>query len=195
MEKKQLSRFEIKTQGQGLVTAIFSTFNVIDHDGDVVLPGAFKNMAAVRIGAFAHTSWTGALPVGKGVIVTTSTEAILEGKFFLDTTHGRDTFVTVSELGAMGEWSYSLENIVAKRGTWGGKPARIISSVEVTEVCPVLRGASLGTGTLSTKDQDFTRRELLALREAFYADEREQLQREYFRYLKLHLSRFYLGQI
>lgn len=153
METKRLGLVEVKSAAEGIVSAAFSTFNVIDHDQDVTLPGAFKDGQPVRISAFNHGSWGmgGALPVGKGVIRTTDAEAILEGQFFLNTAAGRDTFETVKELGALGEWSYSLHNVTAELGEWDGQPVRIIKAVDVHEVSPVLQGAGVNTRTLGVK--------------------------------------------
>lgn len=151
--KKTLSNVTVKDADQGLVEAVFSTFNVIDKDGDVTVPGAIKDGTKVVISAYGHASWGGALPVGKGVIKTTDTEAILEGQFFMDTTHGRDTFKTVKALAEteQGEWSYSLRNVTQKRGDFGGQPANFLESIDVNEVSPVLIGAGVDTRTLGTK--------------------------------------------
>lgn len=150
---KTFSGIEIKSADQGTVRAVFSTFNVIDHGGDVVLPGAIQNGAEVVISAYGHRSHYGELPVGKGRIVTTSSEAILEGQFFLDTIAGRDTFTTVKNLGPLGEWSYSLHDVVSERGTWNGQPANLLKSIRVKEVSPVLLGESLNTRTLAAKSR------------------------------------------
>src|SRR5690242_14893040 len=109
MDVKRFSPAEVKATDKGQVTAVFSTFNAVDSDGDVTIPGAMQDGAEVVISAYGHTSWSGHLPVGKGVIRTTPDEAILEGQFFLDTTAGRDTFAVVKELGARGQWSYGYD--------------------------------------------------------------------------------------
>jgi hypothetical protein len=153
-ETKSFADVVVKSATEGRVSALFSRFNVVDLDGDVTLPGAIPNGVAVVISAYGHGSWErgqGALPVGKGVIRTTATEAVLDGRFFMDTTAGRDTFTTVKELGPLGEWSYSLENVIADRGEWDGQVVRILRSMTVKEVSPVLRGAGIRTATLSAK--------------------------------------------
>ena len=40
---KQLSHVEIKSPDEGQVSAVFSTFNVLDSDNDVTLPGSFED--------------------------------------------------------------------------------------------------------------------------------------------------------
>lgn len=138
----------------GEVTAIFSTFDVVDHDGDVTLPGAFTDGAKVRISAYNHTSWQGALPVGKGVIHTTETEAVMEGQFFMNTAQGRDTFTVVKELADIGEWSYGFDVDDAIPGEFDGQPVRFLRKLTVHEVSPVLLGAGIGTRTLAAKSLD-----------------------------------------
>lgn len=137
------SPLSVKDASDGTVRAVFSTFNVIDADGDVVLPGAFTEGAPVRISAFGHGSWHGALPVGKGRIRTTSSEAILDGRFFVDITHARDAFNTVRGLGELAEWSFSLDNVKARDGKRNGRRVRYLERIDTTEVSPVLKGAGV----------------------------------------------------
>lgn len=151
MDTKALAGVRIKDETQGLVEAVFATFNEVDADDDVTLPGAFEAGAPVPISSYGHTSWQGALPVGKGVIRTTAKEAILEGQFFMDTTHGRDAFLTVKQLGPLGQWSYGYDPLEFHFGEFGGRKVRFLSKQQVHEVSPVLRGAGVGTRTLSAK--------------------------------------------
>jgi phage head maturation protease len=151
MQSKTLERVEVKSADRGEVSAVFSTFNVVDKDNDVTLPGAYTEGAEVVISAYEHKSWGGALPVGKGRIRTTRTEAILDGQFFMDTTAGRDTFAVVKQLGAQQQWSYGYEVIDAEPGTFDGKEVRFLKRLEVPEVSPVLVGAGIDTRTLAVK--------------------------------------------
>lgn len=153
---KQLTNVEIKDATKGTVEAVFSRFNVIDHDGDVTMPDALTDGAKVIISAFNHASWSGALPVGKGSIRVDDDVAVLEGQFFMDTQHGRDTFQTVKDLEDLGEWSYSLHDVVADHGEFEGQPARILRKIRVHEVSPVIKGAGIGTQTLATKSDNLT---------------------------------------
>lgn len=150
---KALTDVRVKDAEAGTVTALFSTFDVIDSDRDVVRPGSFKDGTDVVISAYGHGSWDGRLPVGTGTIKETGDGAVLDGEFLLDTEHGRDTFRTVKALAdkGLGEWSYSLENVKSSEGEWNGEKARIITSIDVREVSPVLRGASVDTRTLNAK--------------------------------------------
>jgi hypothetical protein len=150
MDSKGL-HVEVKDAAKGLVKAVFSTFNVIDSDKDVTRPGAFDDGAEVPISSYGHTSWGGALPVGKGVIKTTDSEAILEGQFFMDTTHGKDAFLTVKELGGLGQWSYGYDPEEYSFGEFDGQKVRFLDKLKVHEVSPVLVGAGVGTRTLTAK--------------------------------------------
>lgn len=151
MSTKGLTGFEIKDADQGSVQAVFSTFDVIDSDGDVTRAGAFEEGAPVRISAYGHTSWQGVLPVGKGTIRQTKTEAILDGQFFMDTTAGRDTFTVVKELGDLGEWSYGYDPVEFSFGEFDNQNVRFLTKLKVHEVSPVLLGAGVNTRTLVAK--------------------------------------------
>jgi len=141
----------IKNADRGEITAVFSTFNVIDSDGDVTLPGAFEDGVEVPISAYGHTSWQGALPVGKARIRQTDTQAILEGQFFMETQAGRDTFTVVKELGDLGQWSYGFDIVKHSFGEFEGRQVRFLERVKVHEVSPVLVGAGVGVRTLVAK--------------------------------------------
>jgi hypothetical protein len=162
----------VKSADRGEVRAVVSTFGVLDRDGDVVLAGAIKDGTPVVISAYGHASHGGALPVGRGTLRTTSSEAVLHGQFFMNTTAGRDTFEVVKQLGDLGEWSYSLQNVKGRMGQFEGQTAHFIESVDVKEASPVLLGAGVGTRTLTTK----TARELDA--------EREEIAKQYLRYIR-----------
>lgn len=175
-EHKNLSRVEIKNPDQGLVSAVVATMGVIDKDGDVTVRGAFEDGADVVISSYQHQSWSGALPVGKGRLRVAGNEAILDGQFFLDTTHGRDTFQVVKRLAesGLGEWSYGYDILDGEHGEHDGQRVRFLKKLKVHEASPVLVGAGQGTRTLATKS--------LALPE-------EQAMREFLRYVKDGLAR------
>lgn len=153
MATKSFSRVEIKDEDKGEVTAVFATLGVIDSDGDVTVKGAFENGARVRISAYGHTSWNGVLPVGKGTIREVKNEAILDGRFFLDTEAGLDTFKVVKELGADGlqEWSYGYDPVEYSFGEFEEQQVRFLNKLKVHEVSPVLLGAGVGTRLLTAK--------------------------------------------
>jgi hypothetical protein len=154
-ERKSLE-LKITDPDKGEVEAVFSTFNVIDHDGDVLLPGAFEDGAKVRISAYGHRSWWGELPVGRGTIRAEKDRAVLEGQFFLSTEGGKETFEVIKQMEELQEWSYSLDDVetalVSELPEDLQGANRAIRKVRVYEVSPVLAGASIGTETLSVKN-------------------------------------------
>jgi hypothetical protein len=159
---KALKGIEIKDEGR--VKAVFATFNVKDLDGDVTLPEAFDDGAPVRISAYGHASWgisRGASsvpipPVGKGVIRTTASEAILDGQFFMNTTAGRDHYELVKEMGDQQEWSYGYDTLDSGPGDFKGETVNILRKQRVHEVSPVMLGAGIDTRTLEVKSADET---------------------------------------
>lgn len=150
-----LVQVKIGDESKGEVEAVFSTLNVVDKDGDVTLPGAFGEQE-VLISAYNHQSWSGALPVGKGTISETSTEAIMKGNFFMDIAGARDTFLTVKALGPKGQWSYGYDVLERSDGMWppddeNGKQVQFLKKLKVHETSPVILGAGVNTRTLSAK--------------------------------------------
>lgn len=153
-EFKQLGSIEVKDYDAGVVEAVFSKFNIRDLDGDVTLKEAFTPNTQVKISAYNHGSWEGGnLPVGVGTIEVRDDCAVLRGRFFLNTTAGRDTFEVVKGLGDLGEWSYGFTVAEHDIDTFEGKQSRILKKLNVYEVSPVLKGAGIGTETLSVKSQ------------------------------------------
>ena len=158
MDRKTFSRVEVKDAAQGLVELAFATFNEVDADNDVTLPGAFDDGAEVVVSSYGHASWgpvrgvssVPMLPIGKGTIRTTKDEAIVDAKFFLDTTGGRDTFNVVKELGDLQEWSYGFTTLKSHDGEKDGERVRFLEKQRVFEVSPVLKGAGK-TRTLAVK--------------------------------------------
>jgi hypothetical protein len=142
---------QIKDADRGQVQAVFSTFNVIDRDGDVTLPGAFEDGAEVVISAYGHKTWTGAMPVGEGRIRNTKSEAVLDGQFFMDTRDGQETFTVVKRLGVKQQWSYGYDTVAERPGTFDGQRVRFLERLKVHEVSPVFQAAGVNTRTLAVK--------------------------------------------
>jgi len=133
----------------GEFEAVFATLNVIDLDNDVTVPGAFTEDEAVRIAAWGH-NW-GTLPVGKGNIREEDDQAIVGGKFFLQTAAGKEHYETVKALGELQEWSYSFSILDEEKGEFEGKDVNFLKKLEVYEVSPVMLGAGIGTHTTDIK--------------------------------------------
>jgi len=159
---------DLSLSDDGLVSVAFAVLgdpenqkaDDIDKDGDVSLIGSLPIGKEVPISAYGHTSWPerGArLPVGRGVIGETTSKGrhlgVLTGSFFTDTTPGRDTYLTVKNLGDLQQWSFGYA-VKQRKGTWAGREANINERYDVHEVSPVLIGAGNGTRTLAIKSVD-----------------------------------------
>jgi HK97 family phage prohead protease len=132
---------------EGTIEAVFSTFGVVDRDGDIVEAGAIQNNVNVPM-VWSH-DWT--KMIGRGVTHTTSERAVYKGKFFLDTEAGADAYRTVKAMGDLMQYSWGFRIL---EGDWvekDGDYVRVIKRAELFEVSPVLIGAGLDTGTLGLK--------------------------------------------
>jgi HK97 family phage prohead protease len=139
----------LKEDGEdGTFKSVFAQFNVIDHDGDVTQPGAFRDGAETVVEGWNH-DW--GLPVGKGVIHSNEREAWIEGKFFLDTAQGKDHYLTLKNLEGLEEWSYTFDIEAAEAGEFDGERVRFLKRLDVWGVAPVTRGAGIGTRTVTLK--------------------------------------------
>lgn len=152
METKSFNtelEFKEDADQTGQFKAVFSWFDVIDKHGDVTLPGAFEDGAKVKIASWGH-DW-GSLPVGRGEIHQDDTKAWVDGKFFLDTEAGLETYKTVKNLGDLQEWSYGFETIESSDDTKEGQKVRVLKKLKTFEVSPVFIGAGNDTQTLTIK--------------------------------------------
>jgi len=154
MEQKRVSldvKFLEDGAEEGSFEAVFATLDVVDLDGDIIRPGALKG-GNVRVSAYNHSSWGGALPVGRGIATERGDELVFKGRFFLSTTMGRDTYLTVKELSPdLQQYSFGYDVLTESRPDSGSKANRIIESMDVFEISPVLLGAGIATRTLDVK--------------------------------------------
>lgn len=134
---------------QGQFRAVFATLNVIDLDGDVTEPGAFKEQEVI-VEPWNH-SWDA--PAGKGVINSDGKEAWIEGQFFLDTLNGQETYKTVKNMGDLAEWSYTFYIENSAMGQFESQDVRFLRGMDVVGVSPVTRGAGIDTRTEAIKGE------------------------------------------
>src|SRR6056300_359290 len=139
----------------GQVEAVFSIFNSLDSDGDVVMPGAvksgFKNNQVPMV--WSH-KWD--MPIGKGTIAQDDDKAVFKGEFFMDTESGKEAYNLVKNMGDMQQWSFGYkvnDSDFGKAKDKGGDDtnARYLKDLTVYEVSPVLVGANQDTYTLAIK--------------------------------------------
>jgi hypothetical protein len=134
----------IKSETKG-EEAVFARLNVIDHDNDVTVPGAFKEGQTVAISQHGHTIWDGTAPVGKGTIHTVGDTAVFRGKFFMDMQAARDTFHAVKGMAEHGQWSYGFNTLTAEPGQLGGKDGAA-NVMQCVKGIALLNGARNGPG-------------------------------------------------
>lgn len=152
-ERKAAHLKDFTLTEEGVVKAAFAQTGVVDYDRDYTFPGAFPTKD-LPISAYGHNSWPekgGLLPAGKGSIREVGDLAVIEGKFFVDTTQGRDTYLTVKGMADLQEWSYGYDVTATADPPAGLKARRGIKVLDVFEVSPVLLGAGIGTRTLDIK--------------------------------------------
>jgi hypothetical protein len=169
MDRKQFAatNVTIKNEDSGEVEAVFARIGVLDSDGDILVSGAIKNGQAVAIGAWGHASWQSAPPVGRGVVSEEHGRGILRGRFFTETTHGRDAFRTVRALADIQEWSMGFYTLNSGPGVYQGQRGNLLRLVDIAEVSPVLRGAQPATETLAIKDETVDHTALEAIERDF----------------------------
>lgn len=160
---KEIKSFDlsIKEDGEekGSVEAVFSVYNNIDSDGDVVVPGAVKSGFAnnqVPM-VFAH-KWD--QPIGKGVIEEKDDSAVFKGSFFMDTEAGKEAYNLVKSMGDLQQWSFGFRVNDSEVGKVqkddSETQARFLKDLTVYEVSPVLVGANQETYTLAIKTGEDT---------------------------------------
>lgn len=160
---KEIKSFDlsIKEDGEekGSVEAVFSVYNNLDSDGDVVVPGAvksgFKDNQVPMV--FAH-KWD--QPIGKGVIVENEDSAVFKGSFFMDTEAGKEAYNLVKSMGDLQQWSFGFRVNDAEVGKFKKddteSEVRYLKDLTVYEVSPVLVGANQETYTLAIKSGEDT---------------------------------------
>lgn len=142
-------QIDLDGEPEGAFIARFSTFGVVDVYGDVTTSSTFRDGQDVIVGAWGHNRL--ALPTGRGRVEVRDDGAYIRGRFFLDTTHGRDTYLTVKGLGELQQWSYLFIVRDAAEVERDGMLVRELRSVDLISVDPVDRGAGFGTQTVAIK--------------------------------------------
>ena len=147
---------EIKNDEKGEVAAVFSVFDKIDSDGDIVKSGSIKS--GFKSGdvpmVWAH-KWD--MPIGKGQIEQDDNKATFKGQFFMDTESGREAYNLVKAMGDLQQWSFGFKvddseyGKISKDGSDEEENVRYLKGLTVYEVSPVLVGANQETYTMAIK--------------------------------------------
>lgn len=153
---------KVETIGdQGIVEVAFAQLEVVDHDGDYTLPGAFPVGKKLKVCQWGHAHYQRV--VGAGEILGESKMgdgslwAVARLTYFLNTPDGRAEFDTVKALQDAGvgcEWSYGYDVLDAEFMQAEGRRVQALKKLDPYEISPVLRGAGIGTHTLAVKSKD-----------------------------------------
>lgn len=149
--------FELDGAKEGDVLVAFARTGVVDKDRHITEPGAFPAGREVPISAYGHASWPekGArLPSGIAEIGEEGDLALAKGRFLVETSHGRDTYLTVKALGKLQEWSYGYRILEREKSKDEHGSLLRLKKLDVREVSPTLVGAGIGTHTVAIKSGD-----------------------------------------
>lgn len=131
----------------GSVIARFSTFDIVDREGDIVRASAFTHGQEVPM-VWSH-DWHA--PIGKGTVLVEKDHARFEGVFF-PTTAGQEARATVKAMGSLQQYSWGFRVLDTQQND--KIRGYDITKAEVFEVSPVLVGANQATSTIAVKDFD-----------------------------------------
>ena len=154
MKYIKVSSKDIKQIGDsGEFEAVIATLNVIDADGDIIMPGAFGDATVSIMPAHNH----GSVPLGKAKMQDRGDEAIAVGQFNLDIQPGKEWHSALKfdlENGkSVQEWSFGFRIKDSEEETRDGDPVRILKRLDIIEISPVLRGSGVDTRTLAVKQR------------------------------------------
>lgn len=160
---KSVTGQAVKAADGGTAQVVIATTNVVDADGDVVVPGAIGAQTVVLLPSHDARS----IPLGKASTFERGGEVLADLAFNLAIPAARDWHAAlkwdVEHPPALQEYSWGYE---AKRrpGRLGDRPVSFLEDVTIFEVSMVLRGASVGTGTVAVKEHDLDAAERAELR-------------------------------
>lgn len=155
-ETKSLTIKDMNDEGRGL--AKIATLSAIDHDGDTYVAGAFgwKEGGHQWVSMLPAHNRT-AMPFGKARVYEDGDAAYAELHLNLNSEAGREWHASLkfdlAKGEAVQEWSYGFGVLDAGYEQRGEERIRVLKRLDVNEVSPVLRGAGVGTGTLSLKSR------------------------------------------
>lgn len=169
MEHKQVTVSSVRgvDDVDGIVEAIVSVTNIIDHVNDLIEPGAYKLTLKKRNPKVVWSHDTN-IPVGKTLRVEElmpndprlPNDLIQQGagallvkmQFNLNTSRGRDAFFDVQFFGPEQEWSIGYSVPEGKYQVDEKTGIRYIKQLDLFEYSPVIFGAAPSTRTLSLKE-------------------------------------------
>lgn len=161
---------EVTVEAEGKVVAVVANMDVVDNDGEVILAGAIADGTKITGSAYNHDTVMGqmlgsgtpdAAPVAKGVIRVEGKKAVAYLDYFMETTRGKEAFLTVKAMGADQAWSFAYrQHREPANDEWQAKGAvAMLTKLEplldgAMEVSPVKMPGGKGTGTLEVKQAE-----------------------------------------
>ena len=139
-------------QEEGSLEAVISTFDILDHDGEMVAASAFKDGQELPM-VWSH-DWSKL--IGKGTIRVDTDRAVFNGQMFMDTVAGVEAFRLMRGLGSLQQFSWGFRVTNAETVEHQGQQVRRILETEAYEVSAVLVGSNPQTGILAIKGHGLT---------------------------------------
>lgn len=148
-----------KMDGSGTGLARIAQLSAVDSDGDTYAKGAFSwKPKGEQWAPMLPAHDRRAMPLGKVRVYEDGDFAFAELALNLQTQAGRDWHETLKFDLATGnpvqQWSYGYEIVDGDYQVRGDARVQVIKRVDVHEVSPVVRGAGVGTATLSIKSAE-----------------------------------------
>jgi hypothetical protein len=128
----------LKDGDVGEFEAVFSTFDVVDLDGDIVRRSAITEGQKIPL-LWGHDF--SSPPIATGIVHTTDKHAVVRGSF-IDSTAGRDAHATVKATAGIQELSWGFQITESNHVAIDGKTHREITGSDQYEASFVLRGAA-----------------------------------------------------
>ena len=154
MKTKSLTIESMDEAGKGL--ARIAILSAVDNDGDTYLPGAFSwKEGGSQWCSILPAHDRRATPLGKARVYEEGDAAFAEMHFNLSIPEAKSWHSAIMFDLAKGrsvqEYSYGYELVDYEYQVRGDARVRLFKKVDVNEVSPVLKGAGVGTGTISMK--------------------------------------------
>lgn len=153
MEHKNILELLSSNEDTGSFEAVIATTGVVDSDGDVIAEGAMAGNTVPILPAHDSSS----VPLGKARVEERDDQVVAIGKFNLDIQVARDWFSAIKadlqDPPPKFEYSWGFIPTKFRFEERDDMQVRVIEELDLLEVSPVLRGASVGTRTLSAKQR------------------------------------------
>ena len=166
MKTKSMTIEQMSEAGTG--RARIAQLSAVDSDGDTYARGAFgwKEGGGQWVQILpAHDRR--AMPLGKAWIFEEGDWALADLYLNMETQPGKDWHATLKFDLAKGEpvqeWSYGYQVIDADYQLRGEQRVQVLKRLDVDEISPVIRGAGVGTGTITIKSAELKAEKFTAL--------------------------------